>query len=137
MSRISWRGHALFLEDLQILHQVADGEVGRIALAVVAEFLAGLERGDVRHRQLLAAVAAALKDGADQVFVLPGEAAEQDGHLVALFGGKCSLHWPVKVGGLVEPGDFAQARAFGFESLLDFRIIFDVNEIGRHIFLRD
>ena len=38
---LAW--HAFFLQELQILHQIADGEVGRIALAVVAEFLAGLE----------------------------------------------------------------------------------------------
>ena len=37
--------HALLFERLQVLHQVADGEVGRIALAVVAELLAELEAG--------------------------------------------------------------------------------------------
>ena len=36
-------GHAFLLQQLQIPHQIADGEISRIALAVVAELLAGLE----------------------------------------------------------------------------------------------
>jgi hypothetical protein len=38
--------------------------------------------------------------------------------------------------GLVESSNLAQARALGFEALLDFGIIFDVDEIRRHSFLR-
>ncbi len=70
--------HPFFLQELEILHQVAHGEISRIALAVVAELFAGLEGGDIGHGQFFAAVAAALKDGANQIFVLPGEAAEQN-----------------------------------------------------------
>ncbi len=126
---------ALFLEDLQILHQIADGEIGRVALAVVAKFLASLEGGDVGHGQLLAAIAAALKDGADEVFVLPGEASEQDGHVFALLGGERPFHGSMEMSGRVQPGNLAQTRALGCEPLLDFRIVFDSDEIRRHVFL--
>ena len=67
-----------FLQKLQVLHQIADGEIGRITLAVVAELFAGLEGGDVGNRQLFAAVATTLKDGTDQVLMLPGKAAKQN-----------------------------------------------------------
>jgi hypothetical protein len=45
-------------------------------LPVIAKFLAGLEGRDVGDRKLLAAISAALKDGTDEIFMLPGEAAE-------------------------------------------------------------
>jgi hypothetical protein len=40
------------------------------------------------------------------------------------------------MGGLIETGDLALARAFCGQPLLDFRIVFDSNEIRRHVFLR-
>src|SRR5438552_8983841 len=64
------------LQKLEILHQVPDGKIRRIALAIVAVLFARLEGGDVRHRQLLAAIAAALKDGANQILMLPCETAK-------------------------------------------------------------
>ena len=70
--------NAFFFQKLQILHQIADGEVGRIALAVVAKFLARLERRHIGHRQLFAAISAALEHGADQVLMLPRESAKQE-----------------------------------------------------------
>jgi hypothetical protein len=43
----------------------------------------------------------------------------------------------VKVFGLVESGNLAQTGALGFEALLDFGIILNLDEIcRRHIFLR-
>src|ERR1700689_4029601 len=60
LSRICWPGLPPFLQKLEILHEVTHGEVGGIALAVVSKLLAGLEGGDVRHRQFLAAITAAL-----------------------------------------------------------------------------
>ncbi len=100
---------ALFLEELEILHQVADGEIGRIALAIITELLAGLESSHVRHGQFLAAVTASLENGADQILVLPGKAAEQNRDAAAFFGGEGALHGAMEVSGLIESGNFPQA----------------------------
>jgi len=54
----------------------------------------------------------------------------------ALFGREGAFNGTVKVFGPVETGDLAQTRALGFEALLDFGIILNVDEIRRHIFLR-
>ncbi len=88
---------ALALDRLQVLHQVADGEVRRIALTVVAVFLAELEGRDVRHRHDLATIAAAFEDCLDYAFVLPGKSAEEDGDFAALFRGKGTLDRALKV----------------------------------------
>ena len=127
---------AFFLQELEILHQVADGEVRGIALPVVAELLAGLKAGDVRHGQLFATIAAALEDGANQVLMFPGEAAEKNRYLIALFGGEGALYGTMEMVGLIEPCDFAQPHAFRFQALLDFGVIFNLDEIRRHTFLR-
>ena len=81
-------GHAAGFQALQVLHQVADREVRRIALPVVAVFLAQLEGRHVRHRQDLAAIAAAFEHGLDHLFVLPRQAAEKNGDLAALLRGE-------------------------------------------------
>ena len=81
-------GQALLFQGLRKLHEVADGEVGGIALAVVAVFLAQLKRLLVGHRDRLAPVAKAFQRTMDQLLVLPGEAAEEDGGLIALGLGK-------------------------------------------------
>ena len=54
----------------------------------------------------------------------------------ALLGREGALHGAMKMLGLVKPGYFAQAGALGFQALLDFGIILNLDEIGRHIFLR-
>jgi hypothetical protein len=55
----------------------------------------------------------------------------------ALLGSKGTLDGAVKVFGPVESGNLAQTCALGFEALLDFGIILNLNEIRRrHIFLR-
>src|SRR5262249_34349376 len=41
-------GHSLRFKTLQVTNQVPHRKIGRVALAVVAEFLAGLEIGDHR-----------------------------------------------------------------------------------------
>ena len=74
----------LLFQALHELHQVADGEVGGVALAVVAVFLAELERLLVGDGHGFALVAQAFERAVDQLFVLPGEAAEEDGGVVAL-----------------------------------------------------
>jgi len=127
---------ALFLKQLQVLHQVTHREIGRIALAVIPEFLACLKGSDIRHRQLLAAVTASLEDSADQILVLPGEATEQNRDATALFGRERSFDRPMEMCRLVESGNLTQARAFCFQALLDFRTIFYLDEVRRHEFLR-
>jgi len=99
--------NTFFLHELQILHQIADGEIRRIALAVVAELLPGLEGGDIRHRQLLAAVTLALEDSANQVFVLPGEASKQNCGTGPLVSRERPFHRTMGMRGLVEPGNLA------------------------------
>src|SRR5262249_27238092 len=96
-----------FFKELQVLHQVSDGKVRRIALAIVAKFLAGLEGVDVRHRELFAAVAAPLKNSADEVFVLPRKTTEEDGDVLALLGRKGALDRPMEMVGLIESSDLA------------------------------
>jgi hypothetical protein len=127
---------AFFLQKLEILHQIAYGEVGRIALAVIAELLTGLKCGHVGHRQLLAAVAATLEDRANQVLVLPGKASKQNRDAVPLFRGERPLHWTMEMCGLIKACDLTQAHAFGFETLLNFRVILNADEIRRHKVLR-
>jgi hypothetical protein len=107
-----------------------------VALAVIAEFLADLESGNVRHGQFLATIATALKDGANQVFVLPGKPSKKDRGVRALLGSKGPLHGAMEMLGGVESRYFAQPGAFGFEALLDFGIILNLDEIRRHKFLR-
>ena len=68
---------ALLFQALQILHQVADGEIGRIALAVVAVLLAGLESAHVGRGNGFGTVAQAFERAMNQLFVLPGQPAEQ------------------------------------------------------------
>src|SRR6516162_9030646 len=64
------------LEELEVLHQIADGEIGGIALPIVPEFFPDLKSRHVWHRQLLTTVTATLKHRANQVFMLPGKPAE-------------------------------------------------------------
>jgi hypothetical protein len=130
------RNSRVFSGCLEILHQIAYGEIGRIALPVVAVFLSRLERRHVRHGQLLAPISAALEDRANQILVLPCEATEQDRHAAALFCGKGALDWTVEVGRLVKSGNLPQAHALRFQSLFDLRIIFNLDESRRHGVLR-
>ena len=71
---------------MQILHQVADGEIGGIALAVVAIFLAGLKRLHVGRRDGFGQVAETFERTVHQLFVFPGEPAEQQRGVAALLG---------------------------------------------------
>ena len=104
---------ALFFEELEILHEVADREIRRIALAIVAKLFPGLEGSNIRHRQLLAAVTAALEDSANQVFVLPCEASKQNCGTGPLVSRERPFHRTMEVRGLVESGNLAQAGALG------------------------
>src|SRR2546425_4073543 len=121
-----------FSKNLEVLHQVSNSKICRVALAVVAVLFASLKGGDVGHRQFLAAVAAALEDGANQVFVLPSETAEQDRNFIAFLCSKRPLDGPMKVLGLIESGDLAQSGTLSLQALLDFVVFFDLDKIGRH-----
>ncbi len=111
-------------------------KVGWIALPVVAEFLADLEGRHIRHGKLFASISAALEDRANQILVLPGEASEQDRHAAAFFCRKSALDRAVEMCRPVKSGNLPQAHTLRFQSLLDFRIIFNLDEIRRHWILR-
>ena len=69
-------GQSLLFQALQILHQVADGEVSGIALAVITVLFAGLKRAHVGGGHGFGDVAEAFERTVDQLLVLPGKAAE-------------------------------------------------------------
>ena len=106
--------HPPRFQALEVLHQVADGEVGGIALPVVAVFFAQLKGGDVGHGQNVAAISAALKHRLDDALMFPGEAAEENGHLAALFGGEGLLGGAAEVAdrATIEAHHAGQARTF-------------------------
>src|SRR5439155_10221393 len=103
--------NSFFLQALQILDEVADSEVGRIALPVIAVLLAELKRGDIGRRNHLAFVIVPLKNSLDQLFVFPGEPAEEDSELVPLVRHKRALIRPLEVPGGLKAGFAAQSSA--------------------------
>ena len=134
-------GNALLFERLQILHQVADGEVSRIALAVVAVLLAGLERLDVRGGHGFGAIAEAFEGAMHQFLVLPGQSAEKEGRLGALVLGERRFSGTLEVMHLPfgHTGFPFQAGAFFREPLLDgvFNGGADLYEVGRRLVASD
>ena len=114
-------GQPLLFQALQILHQVADGEIGRVALAVVAVLLAGLEGLHVGSGHGLGTVAQAFERAMHQLFVLPGQTAEQQRGMGALFLGERLLHRLLEVVNLAldEAGFPLQAGALFGKPLLD------------------
>jgi len=114
-------GHALFFEPLQVLHQVADGKVSRVTLAVVAVLFAGLESAHVGCGDGLGAVAQAFEGAVHQLFVLPGEAAEEQRGGGALVFGERLLGGPLEMMklGCGKPVFALEASALLGETLLD------------------
>src|SRR6185295_1117319 len=68
----------------ELLHEVADGEVGRVALAAVAELLAEPQRLEVGAVERLDLIAEAVQRAGEQRVVREREAADQDGRRLAL-----------------------------------------------------
>jgi hypothetical protein len=64
--------------------------------------------------------------------VLPGKSPEQDRHFAAFFGSKCALYRPVKMRRLIESGNLPEAHPFRLQSLLDFRVILNLDKIRGH-----
>src|SRR5262249_9592870 len=81
----------LFFQALQILDQIADGKIGRVALPVVAVLFAGLECLDIRRRNRFGTVAEAFQCAVNELFVLPGQTAEQQGRMGPLVPGERAL----------------------------------------------
>src|SRR5581483_6068710 len=132
--------HALRLEELQVLDEVADGEVRRVALPVVAVFLAQLEGIDVRHRQHVAVIAAALEDSLDHALVLPRQAAEQDRHLGAFFGAERALRRTLEVAhrAAIQAHHAGQPRALLRQLALNFFLALRTRQfINREVDARD
>ena len=114
-------GEPLLFQVLQVLHQVTDGEVGRVALAVVAVFLAGLERLDVGSGHGFGPVAQTFQGAMHQLFVLPGQTAEQKRGVAPLFLGERFLLRLLEMMGVAldESGFLLEAGPFFREPLLD------------------
>src|SRR5579862_7568408 len=132
--------HALRLEELQVLDEIADGEVRRVALPVVAVFLAQLEGIDVRHRQHVAVIAAALEDSLDHALVLPRQAAEQDRHLGAFFGAERALRRTLEVAhrAAIQAHHAGQPRALLRQLALNFFLALRTRQfINREVDARD
>src|SRR5262249_44199476 len=89
--------HPSLLEALKELHKIPDREISRIALSVIAEFLADLKSRDVGRRHDLAFISAALECGLNEFFVFPSKSAEQDRYLVALMREKRTFHGLLEV----------------------------------------
>jgi hypothetical protein len=126
----SW--NAFLLEELQILHQIANRKICRIALPVVAELFADLKRWHIRHRQLLAPIPAALKNRTNQILVLPREPPKQNRNFPALLCRKCAFHRSVEMCGPVKTGNLAQAHALCFQTLLEFHVVFNLDKLRCH-----
>src|ERR1017187_4005391 len=105
--------HPPSLQALEVLHKVANSEVRRVALTVVAVFLAELERRHIRHRQDLAAISAAFKHRLNYALVFPGQATEKNSHLAALFRSEGLFGGAAKMAhrATVEAHHAGQARA--------------------------
>ena len=81
-------GHALLFKALQVLDHIAHGEVGGIALAVVAEFFAELESVHIGRGNHFGLIAQAFQRAVYQLLVLPRQATEKQRGLAALFLGE-------------------------------------------------
>jgi hypothetical protein len=90
-------GHPAGLETLQELDQMADHEIGRIALTVVAELLAELKRRHIGGRQHLDLVPGRLEHGLDQLLVLPGQSPDEHRDPVSFGRREGALHGPLEV----------------------------------------
>ena len=80
---------------------------------VVPVLFAELKPGHVGAGHSLAVVTRAQKNGTDQFFVFPGEAAKQDSHSAALFGGEGALDGFVKMLGGFQARQLSQPQPFG------------------------
>ena len=122
------------------MDEVADGKISRVALAVIAVFLAGLERFDVRRGNGFGAIAEAFEGAVDKLFMFPGQAAEERVVVWALLRcGERLLLRPFEMMDLafLDAGFGFQTRTFFGEPLLDYVLDggADLDEIGgRHHF---
>ncbi len=73
---------SLLFEALQVAHQIADGEIRRVALAIISKFFPCLKIGHDGRRNIFTAIAAAMKDRLNHLLVLPSKAAEKDRDIV-------------------------------------------------------
>jgi hypothetical protein len=69
----------------------------RAALAIIAE-LRRAKRLLIGVRKQFAAISASLEHGLDELFVFPGEAANENCDLIALLSVERSFDWPPVVG---------------------------------------
>ncbi len=120
---------AFLLQFLQMAHQIADGEIGGVALAVVAELLACLEVRDHRGGNILAAVAGSMEDSLDHLLVFPGETAEEDGDLVAFGRGKSPFDGLFEVAHPCQSCFGTKACTLGIDACLNFHLEVSLNDL--------
>ncbi len=94
-------GHAACLKIVQVLHQVADREVGRVALTAVTKLAAVLQSLVGWHVHRRHFVANAVECGLDKMIVGHGETTDEDRRVLALLAGETA--W-----------DFVAPLGFGF-----------------------
>src|SRR5205085_8937485 len=92
--------YTLLFQALQVLHQVAHGEISGIALAVVAVLLSGLEGAYIGRGDSFGAIAQTFERAVHQLLVLPGQTAEQQRGIRTLIRGKGLLDRSLEMVGL-------------------------------------
>ena len=65
--------------------------------------------------------------------MFPSEAAEQDSDVLALLRREGTFDRAMKVGGRVQARDLTEVHAFGGQSLFDFSVALNMDEIRRHV----
>src|ERR1700761_4475958 len=111
-------------------HKISNREIGWIALAVVTKLLPGLKVRNDWSRDVLATVAAAMKDSFDHLFMLPCQAAEEDRHVVSLCGCEGALYRFLELAHSRQTGFGAKTRSFSFYAGLDFHFEVCLHDLG-------
>ena len=129
---ICWRVCPCCSSFCRVADQVADGKVGGVALAVVAELLTRLKVSDFRGGNVLTLVAAAMEHGLDHLFVFPGKTPEQDGHVIPFRPRERALHWFLELAHARQSGLRSKTRPFGIDAGLNLYF-----EVGLHNLVHD
>ena len=125
---------ALLFQGLQVLHEVTDGEVGGIALAVVAVLFAKLECAHVGRGHWPSLVAEPFQRAMHQLLVFPSQPSKQQRGEGALVLGERTLHRPLEVVNLLlgHAGFPLQACALFSQPPLNYFLNeADLHQVGR------
>src|SRR6202044_833274 len=120
------------LQLLQVADQVANCEIGRVALAIIPELFASLEVGNHGGRDVLTLVAAAVEDGLDHLLVFPGQPPEEDGHVIAFRTGERALNWFFELAPARQTGRPTETRPFGIDAGLNLYFEVGLDNLVQH-----